>query len=208
MNNNFKEELANTISHGIGVLFGLMFLPFLMYRAIDSTGFVQSFPFMIYSFSFVFLFLSSTFYHAVQKTKLKTKLQKLDHVAIYFMIAGSYTPFIFACLRDGNQWIFLALIWSIVLFGSIFKIFYTGRFENLSLLLYLAMGWMVIFMIKPFFANLDLLTISLVAAGGLFYTGGVYFYSKDHKRYHHFIWHLFVLAGSVMHYIAIFLLVY
>jgi len=193
MQNNGSEELANTLSHGLGIVFGLIALPFL------SSGF----PTWIYSFSFIFLFLSSTVYHAVKKIQLKKQLQKVDHVSIYFMIAGSYTPFIFACLEGRNAWLFFGIMWGIVLFGTIFKLFFTGKLEKLSLILYLSMGWMVVFIIKSFMNSFDSTTIWLVVIGGLFYTCGVYFYANDKKRYYHFIWHLFVLGGALSHYWAI-----
>ncbi len=204
MNQSHKEEIANAWSHGAGIIFGVFSLPILLYSAFIQKGWYHSLPFFIYSGSFIFLFLSSTLYHAFKKEDLKKIFQKIDHISIYFMIAGSYTPFIFACLNGSVKWMFLALMWSIVLIGTIFKWFFTGKFENLSLFLYLAMGWMAIFILKPMFTHLEVLTIALIIAGGLSYTGGVYFYAKDHKRYHHFIWHLFVLAGSILHFIAIF----
>lgn len=188
-----EEELANTISHALGVLFGIFALPLLQH----------SLPVLVYSFSFIFLFLSSTCYHAVSNIELKKLLQKVDHVSIYFMIAGSYTPFIFACLNGKDAWIFFGIMWGIVVCGTIFKLFFTGQFEKLSLILYLSMGWMVIFIIKPFLNSFDSYTIWLVVIGGLSYTGGVYFYANDERKYYHFIWHLFVLGGAISHYLAI-----
>jgi hemolysin III len=193
MHHKAKEEAANTVSHGLGILFGLLALPLLS----------PKFATYIYAASFLFLFASSTAYHLVKTKRLKKNLQKVDHVSIYFMIAGSYTPFVFMCLSESKAWWFFGFLWSIVLLGSIFKLFFTGRFERLSLFLYLAMGWMVVFIAKPFITSFEINTVLLVALGGVFYTGGVYFYANDHRRYFHFIWHLFVLAGAVSHYLAI-----
>ncbi len=187
------EELANTLSHGVGIVIGLLVLPFLW----------NDFTSIIYVFSFLFIFLSSTFYHASLQPERKIFLQKIDHISIYFMIAGSYTPFIFKCLQGAMAWIFFAIMWSIVLFGTIFKLYFTGRFERLSLILYIGMGWMLVFILRPFFAAFDYDTISLVVIGGLLYTSGVYFYAKDSRKYYHFVWHLFVLGGAISHLIAI-----
>jgi hemolysin III len=193
MQQSASEEAANSISHGLGIVFGLIALPLLSLEL----------PTYIYGASFLFLFASSTAYHLVSSIPLKRALQKIDHVSIYFMIAGSYTPFVFLCLSEAKAWWFFRLLWGIVLLGTVFKLLFTGKFERLSLFLYLAMGWMVVFIAKPFMVTFDLKTILLVAIGGLFYTGGVYFYANDHRRYYHLIWHLFVLAGAVSHYLAI-----
>lgn len=183
----------NSISHGLGIVFGLIALPML---SLD-------FPTYIYGVSFLFLFASSTSYHLARGIALKKVLQKIDHVSIYFMIAGSYTPFVFICMSETKAWWFFGLLWGIVLLGTVFKLFFTGKFERLSLFLYLGMGWMVVFIAKAFILTFDPMTVFLVAVGGLFYTGGVYFYANDHRRYYHFVWHLFVLAGAISHYLAI-----
>ncbi len=203
MTYDVKEELANSISHGFGVLFGFCFLPLLFistYQGEDG----NLMALILYSFGFIFIFLSSSLYHISKDKSIKRKLQIVDHIAIYFMIAGTYTPFIFECLDEPWSWIFFSIMWCLVLCGTIFKLFYTGRFEKVSLILYLAMGWMVVFIAKPFISHFDSKIIVLVALGGLSYTVGTYFYSKDGKPYFHFIWHLFVLAGALFHFWAIY----
>jgi hemolysin III len=201
---NAKEELANSITHGIGILVGIIVLPILCYNAVMDGLAWNGMPVIVYSLSFIFLFLSSTLYHSTKKYSLKRQLQKLDHIAIYFMIAGSYTPFIFACLSGKWKWIFFGIMWGFVLVGSIFKLFFTGKFEKVSLLMYLAMGWMVVFIAQPFFTSFSITIILLVIVGGLAYTSGVYFYANDHKPYRHSIWHIFVLLGAFCHCAAIF----
>ncbi|GLR19185.1 PAQR family membrane homeostasis protein TrhA [Portibacter lacus] len=193
MQYNAKEEFANTISHGLGIVFGIVFLPVLGFE----------WPQNLYIFSFLFIFVSSTLYHASKNYSIKRQLQKVDHIAIYFMIAGTYTPFIFGCLSGTKAWIFFSIMWGIVLMGTIFKIFLTGRFEKMSIILYLSMGWMVLFIAKPFIKSFDLDTILYVALGGFFYTVGVYFYANDQRKYFHFVWHLFVLGGAISHYLAV-----
>lgn len=199
-----KEEIANTVSHAAGVVFGLVFLPLLFPegQALKS-NFLILLSASLYSFGFLFIFLSSTIYHGIVNEGLKKQMQRVDHIAIYFMIAGSYTPFIFECLAPARSWIFFSIMWAFVLFGSIFKLFFTGKYDRISLFLYLAMGWMVVFIAKPFLGHFDDLVITFVALGGLSYTVGTYFYANDQRPYYHFVWHLFVLAGAILHFFAI-----
>ncbi len=198
-----KEELVNSFSHGLGALIGILFLPFLCIDLYYSDIEFIKLAVILYGFSFVFLFLSSTIYHSIKKQEIKKHLQKVDHISIYFMIAGTYTPFIFACLEGFSQWLFFGIMWGIVLVGTIFKLYFTGKFEKLSLIFYLGMGWMLVFMIHPFYSYFDFKIIGLVIAGGIAYTGGVYYYANDKKKYYHFVWHLFVLAGALFHLSAI-----
>lgn len=199
-----REEYANSITHGFGFTFGLVFLPLLCIKMFTDNLDWYGLPSIVYSFCFLFLFASSTIYHLSWDVNLKKQLQKLDHISIYFMIAGTYTPFIFSCLEGSLRWIFLAIMWTFVIVGAIFKVFFTGKYEGVSLILYLLMGWMVIFIIKPFLASFSPLVIGLVVLGGIAYTAGVYFYVNDHKPYRHFIWHLFVLVGAISHSFAIY----
>jgi len=188
-----QEEWANTLSHALGLLFGILFLP-----SLDI-----NFATILYSSAFLFLFFSSTIYHGVSNYRWKSKLQKMDHISIYCMIAGSYTPFIFQCLEERQAWIFFIIMWFLAFCGTLFKLVYTGKFEKWSLVFYLSMGWMLVFIIKPFLQSFDTTIIAWVVIGGFSYTIGVYFYANDHKRYRHFIWHLFVLGGALCHFYAI-----
>jgi hemolysin III len=153
--------------------------------------------------SILLLYTFSTLYHAFQEEKIKSWLRTFDHIGIYFLIAGTYTPFLLLAVGGLWGWIFFGIIWSLTLFGIIFKIFYTHRFKRASLLLYLAMGWLAVFLIKPLLENLSITTLSLILAGGICYTLGTLFYIRNQMRFAHTIWHLFVLAGTILHFIAI-----
>ncbi len=197
-----KEEKINTLTHGAGLLFALLFLPIIIGYSKDQeiSIFVGV---LIYSFCFLSLFLASTIYHATVHPRKKYLLQKLDHIAIFFMIAGSYTPFVIKGLGGQSQWIFLISVWLIVLFGTLYKIFFFGKYERLSVLIYLVMGWLLIFQIRAFWENLPIESILLIVIGGIAYTSGIYFYNRDHKKYYHSIWHLFSLSGSIFHFGAV-----
>lgn len=154
---------------------------------------------MVYSFS--------TAYHAAIKPKVKARLQVWDHISIYFLIAGSYSPMILAILNQKTALIFLSLIWSSVIIGTFFKIFFTGRFKILSVVIYLTMGWLAVFFLNDLIEKLSLEILFWIAAGGLSYTIGVYFYVKSEKLYFHTIWHIFVLLGTFSHFVAVFRIV-
>jgi hemolysin III len=133
----------------------------------------------------------------------KARLQIFDHCAIYLLIAGTYTPFTLIGLRGPWGWGLFAAIWTIAVIGMVFKLFYTGRFKLLSTIVYVVMGWLVVVAIEPLLKSVDAFTLGWLLAGGLFYTLGTYFYQRDSVRYFHAIWHLFVLVGSVCHFIAV-----
>lgn len=199
---NKQEEKWNTITHFIGILFALIAFPILLYNTYGVGN--QFYASLIYGASFIFLFISSTIYHAVKTEKSKKLWRKIDHISIYFMISGTYVPFMFEYVQYSNAILFLSIMYSIVLIGTIFKIFFTGKFERLSLFIYVFLGWMVLFIAKSFFGNASILVSILVILGGLSYMGGIYFYSNDHKKYYHAIWHIFVLCGSILHFQAVY----
>ncbi len=151
---------------------------------------------MVYSFS--------TAYHAAIKPKIKAQLQVWDHISIYFLIAGSYSPMLLAILNQKTAIIFLSIIWSSVIIGTFFKIFFTGRFKILSVVIYLTMGWLAVFFLNDLIENLSLDILFWIGVGGLSYTVGVYFYIKSEKPYYHSIWHIFVLLGTFSHFVAVF----
>ena len=153
------------------------------------------------------LYLASTLYHAIQHPVAKGRLKVFDHCAIYLLIAGTYTPLTLVGLRGSVGWWLFGAIWALALAGVVFKLFYTGRFKKLSTAIYIAMGWLVVVAIKPMWQSFDGWTLGWLFAGGLAYTLGTYFYHRESVRYSHAIWHLFVLAGSVCHYIAVLALV-
>lgn len=199
-----KEEKWNVLTHAAGILFALIAFPFLLIKSTQSEITSQIISSVIYASSFLLLFSSSTIYHFVQLQSAKLKWRKIDHISIYFMISGTYVPFMMAYLKFSNAIIFLSIMYILVLLGTIFKVFYTGKFEKLSLFLYIFLGWMVIFMAKSFFGNAPIIVSTLVILGGLAYMVGVYFYTRDQKKYFHAIWHIFVLLGSIFHFLAVY----
>lgn len=198
-----KEELVNRLTHGIGLLFGLVAVPWLIYTASNGTW-SDLLGASIYGFSFLLIYAASTLYHSFQTPKLKHRLRIFDHVAIYIMIAGSYTPFVLIYVNNLTGYTILSVLWVLTLIGLFFKVFYVGRFEKLSVGIYVLMGWMLIFGARSFWEHLPGFTIAPIAAGGLLYTIGVIFYRWESLRYHHGIWHIFVLAASLFHFTAVY----
>lgn len=198
------EEIAHASTHGLGVVLSIVGLVVLVARATlygDEWHIVGC---SIFGATLVLMYTASTLYHAIPIPRAKHILRVLDHSLIYFLIAGSYTPFTLVTLRGAWGWGLFAFVWTLAILGVVFKIFATGRFEKLSLAIYLLMGWAVLFALEPLVLAMDAGGLALLAAGGLTYTGGVAFYVWQRLRYHHAIWHLFVLAGSVLHYFAVF----
>lgn len=203
----FKQELANSLSHGFGIIFGVVALPILISLAAMQDNVPGMVGAALFGFGFLMVYVFSTLYHSVATPRLKRVLRILDHISIYFLIAGSYTPFLLQYLRDAKGITLLVVLWSLVLLGTIFKVFFTGKFEKLSTLVYLAMGWMLVFVGKSFLEKIPGDVMWMLAIGGLSYTLGVVFYRWKKLPYHHAIWHLFVLGGSICHYVAILLAV-
>ena len=200
-----EEELANAISHGLGVLLGIIATVLLLLKA-DSSA--KSWSFLIFGVSIVNLYTASTLYHAVKSKQRKFLFKMLDHIGIYLLIAGTFTPFTWVVLQNetvGQQ--ILIWIWVIAAAGVIFKIFLTGRFEVISLTSYLGMGWLGFLMFDKLGELLSAEAVNLMLYGGLCYTGGVVFYLMRKLKYHHAIWHLFVLAGTAFHWAAVYLYV-
>jgi hemolysin III len=164
---------------------------------------VQIVSYSVYGVTLVLLYGISTAYHGVRVPKAKHLLRIMDHAAIYFLIAGTYTPFALISLRGVWGWSLLGIIWALAASGVIFKVFFIGRFPRASVALYLGMGWLAMVAVRQLFVHLPTMGLILVFAGGLFYTLGVLFFAFDYKRFHHAIWHLFVLAGSVCHFFAV-----
>lgn len=199
--------MAHASTHGFGALLAVIGLVVLVARAALYGDHWHVIGCSIFGATLVMMYTASTLYHAIPLARPKRILRVLDHSLIYFLIAGSYTPFTLVTLRGPWGWGLLVFVWALALIGVIFKIYATGRFERISLAIYLLMGWAVTVAIKPLVVALDPGGLALLAAGGLTYTGGVAFYVWERLRYHHAIWHLFVLAGSVLHYFAVLLYV-
>lgn len=204
----FKIEMANAISHGLGIFLGIIFLLMLIIPSVKSGNVLKVVAFSIYGGCFIFLFLMSTIYHAVQREKIKKILRIFDHVSIYYFIAGSFTPVILLLTRGRFRLFFIILIWAIALFGTVFKITTYKNYDKLktiSVIIYIAMGWLSVFLIKPIVTNTTWKFMFLLVLGGLVYTGGTYFYKSKRFKYSHVIWHFFVLGASIIHFIAFYL---
>lgn len=198
-----KEEKYNVISHAVGAILSLLGLVLLLLSNTSKTGYAV-FGILIYGFAMVFLFSSSSVYHAVKRGQLKEKLRILDHVSIYFLIAGTYTPVALILLENTSGWMLFWIVWGIAAIGTVLKLFFTGKFEFISLLLYAIMGWLIVFDLENLEAVIPESGIKLLFMGGVFYTVGIIFYAVHRIPFNHFIWHLFVLAGAFCHWLFIF----
>lgn len=202
-----REEFANTVTHLIGILFSIVAISLLVVFSVLNGTALDVVSCCIFGTTMLLLYTSSTLYHAIQSNELKPHLRSIDHISIYFLISGTYTPFLLIGLGGTLGWEYFGIVWTITLLGLVFKIFFIGRFEKLSLILYLGMGWLALLLIKPLVANLSMEIIYLIAAGGLAYTIGTIFYTNKKMLYAHAVWHIFVLAGTVLHFIAIMFLI-
>ncbi len=199
-----QAELANALTHAFGVALALAGLAVLVTIAGVHRSPRQLICYSIYGVTLVLLYVASTAYHGIQIPRAKRLLRTLDHIAIYLLIAGTYTPFAVISLRGAWGWSLLAIIWALAAFGVIFKVFFTGRLPRTSTVIYLAMGWLAIVAVRQLFMHLPAKGLVLVFAGGCLYTIGVVFFAFDHKqRFNHAIWHMFVLGGSVCHFFAV-----
>ena len=193
-----EEEFWNALTHFIGLLGSIIGISYLLFTN-DVLPILSLSSILFFGFGLVSVYLSSTLYHYVSEPVLKEKLRIFDHISIYYLIAGSYAPVCLITLLDKSGiYIFIAVC-IIALFGTIFKLFYTGKFEKISLGLYLVMGWLILIDIKTLFEILELNAVILLALSGLSYTLGTIFYSME-KKYAHTIWHLFVIGGSSFHF--------
>ncbi|QDO94769.1 hemolysin III family protein [Formosa sediminum] len=198
------EEKLNTITHAFGALLGLVGLGLLLFYNTQNTGWTI-FSVVVYGCSIIILFTASALYHSVTKTSYKHYLRIFDHISIYLLIAGTYSPILLIALKDSLGWNLFWVVWGIAAFGLILKLFFTGKFEIFSTLLYLIMGWLIIFDFSNLSEVIGPEGINLLVAGGLFYTVGIVFFAFEKIPFNHVIWHLFVLAGAVSHFLMIFL---
>jgi hemolysin III len=196
------EEQLNAWTHGIGAALGIIGLVLLLLYSDSSTK--EIFSVTVYGVSIIILFLASTLYHAIQNESKKHIFRVIDHISIYLLIARSYTPVTLILLSDSRGWLLFGLVWGIAAFGIILKLFFTGRFEIFSTLLYLVMGWLIVFDFSALVENMANTGLLLLFAGGLFYTVGIVFYAIHKIPYNHVIWHLFVLGGAICHFFMIF----
>jgi hemolysin III len=197
------EEIANAVTHGVGLVASILAIPILLGAAAaggDTGLFVAT---AIFAATLVLLYATSTLYHALPPSRAKRICRVLDHSAIYLLIAGTYTPFAVGILRGGWGWGLLGVIWVLAVLGILFKAFGGLRFPRLSTFLYLGMGWLAVLVLRPLAAALPWTGLAWIVGGGLLYTAGVVFYVWERPRYSHMIWHLFVLGGSVCHFVAV-----
>ncbi len=200
----WPEEIANSLSHGAGVLFGIFALVLLVLKSVQMDDTLRVVAFTIYGASVVVLFMASTLYHAIPMPRAKQVLKLVDHCAIYLLIAGSYTPFLLLTLGDTFGAVLMVVIWSLAVAGIVFKVFFLHRFHNLSLALYLGMGWLAVLASYQLLANLPRTGIALLLGGGILYSLGTIFYKSERIPFNHAIWHLFVLVGCVCHFLALY----
>lgn len=200
---DLRDEIASALTHGVGAALALGGGAVLItLAAIHGDGW-QLAGAIVFGVALLLLYTASTLYHAIQHPVAKGRLKVFDHCAIYLLIAGTYTPFTLVGLRGPWGWGLFAAIWTLAFAGVVFKLFHTGRFKRLSTAIYIAMGWLVVVAFKPMLSSIDGGTIGWLLAGGVFYTLGTYFYHRESIRYAHAIWHMFVIAGSVCHYVAV-----
>lgn len=204
---SIKEEIANSVSHGLGVIAGIVALVLMLLKGQDHLTSIQLAGVVIYGASIIMLFLCSTLYHSVSHSGWKHKLKIADHCAIYCLIAGTYTPLMLISLQGTQSTVILTAIWSLAIGGVLFKTLFIHKFKKLSLVLYLAMGWLCVTVIGDLTAAMSELGFNLLILGGLFYTLGVVFYVGKRIPFNHAIWHLFVLGGAISHFLCIYLTV-
>ena len=200
-----KEEVINTLTHATGTVLALAGAAILIASSLPH-GRKMVFGMSVFAAGMIFMYLCSTLYHWWMPGKGKRLWRIFDHTSIYVMIAASYTPICIGVVGGLHGWLVFGALWGTTLAGTVYKAINTGRHPRLSLAVYLAMGWSIVFIAVPVFTRLSAAMLSLIAAEGLFYTTGTYFFAHDKRRFFHGIWHLFVLAGSVSHWLALFLM--
>lgn len=197
------EELASALTHGVGAVASLMAGGVLITLAALGGDAWQIISAVVFSITLLLLYTSSTLYHAVRAQVARARLRILDHCAIFLLIAGTYTPFTLVTLRGAWGWSLFAVVWALATAGIVFKLFFTGRFKRLSTLIYLGMGWLAVVAMQPIVAALSTQALLWMVAGGLAYTSGTVFYHNRRIPFAHAVWHLFVLAGSACHFVAV-----
>lgn len=200
---NLREEIANALTHGLGAVAALAAGAVLITLAALFGDGWQLAGAIVFCATLLLLYLASTLYHAIPHPVAKSRLKVFDHCAIYLLIAGTYTPFTLVGLRGPWGWTLFGLIWGLALAGCVFKLYFTGRFKGLSTAIYVAMGWLVLIAIEPMLRLLPTWTLGWLFAGGVAYTVGALFYMSRRLPYAHAIWHAFVIAGSVCHFVAV-----
>jgi hemolysin III len=197
------EEIANSVSHGVGVVAALAATPFLVLGAARRGGAFAIVGASVFAGTTVVLYVASTLYHALPRNRAKRVFRVIDHSAIFILIAGTYTPFALGALRGGWGWTLFGVVWGLAVLGITLKFVAGIRYPRLSTTLYLAMGWLALIAIRPLWVHVPVAGWLWLIAGGLAYTAGIAFYAAERVRYGHFVWHLFVLLGTVCHFFAV-----
>ena len=200
---NQKEERANTWTHGLGILVTLLGIPVLVRSGLRTGDYSFLLGISIFCTSLLLVYIISTTYHYIERPKLKYTFQVIDHISIYFLIAGTHTPLLLYFLNDSTGWFYLYILWGMVLVGTFYKLFFFGKYQILSVLFYLVMGWMAVFTVPPMLDQMSDQTLLWIIIGGFFYTAGTVFFLWEKLPFNHAIWHVFVLVGSVGHFIAL-----
>jgi hemolysin III len=198
------EEIAHAVTHGIGIILSVAGLALLVTFASLNGDVWHITSCSIYGATLILLYTTSTLYHGIPMPRIKRLLRRFDHAAIFLLIAGTYTPFTLVNMRGGWGWTLFGLVWGIAVVGILLELFRSRRLKCLSLALYLGLGWLVMIAIKPLIDSVETGGLVLLLSGGLCYTLGVIFYIWKHMAYHHAVWHLFVMAGSVLHFFSVF----
>ena len=198
------EEILNAITHYTGAIFSLIGLILIITHSVKIGKIGYTFGCVIFGLALIFLYMMSGTYHILVNEKLKKIFRKLDHIGIYILISASYTPYIFTVLDGKTRWIVFFIQWGCTLLGVVYKIFFTGKLKLLSTIIYLIMGWMVVFVFKDVKASLSVLSFNYLVAGGIVYTLGTIFYMMKNLKYSHVIWHIFVIFGSLFNYLSIY----
>ncbi len=199
-----REELANSLTHGFGLLLAIAGLIVLVVFASMGGDPMQIAAFSVFGASMVALYLASTVYHSVRRPRFKRFMRFVDHAAIYLLIAGTYTPFLLLNMRDSVGWTMFAIVWGLAFMGIFAKVLHMDRMPWLNPFIYIVMGWICLFMLKPAMEAIHPSGLLMLLAGGIAYTGGVVFYVLDRMPYNHAVWHGFVMGGTGLHYFAVF----
>jgi len=198
------EEKINVLSHAIGLFFSVVALVLLVVKASNNGSVWHIVSFSIFGSSLILLYAASTFYHSAKKPTLRKRLNIFDHASIYILIAGTYTPFALVTLNGTIGWVIFGITWGIALTGVILKLYFTGKYDRISTIAYVLMGWIIVFAINPLLNNLSPEGVGWLLAGGIAYTIGAILYSIKKIKFNHAIFHLFVLIGSFCHFIAVY----
>ena len=198
-----REERMNILTHWIGAMVVCLGAGCLITLSVLTNSVTKIVAVSIYSFSMIMLYCASTLYHSAENESIKKKLKVIDHASIYLLIAGTYTPFLLINLKGATGTTLFIIVWSMAFLGITAKIFFLNKFKKISVVTYLVMGWLIVFAVKPLIHTINTAGLIFLALGGLFYSGGVYFYVHKEKKFYHGIWHIFVLMGTITHFFAV-----